>query len=247
MQNTSWENVSSWYDSLIGERGGYYQSHVVYPGVLQLMDLKPGMHVLDLACGQGAFCRLLKTKGAVVKGADASPALIAAARKYDPSIEYVVDDARSLNKLEGERYDRIVCILALQNFDPIGATLKRVSELLHEGGTFTAVILHPAFRSPRITGWGEDDKRKLQFRRVDRYLSPMKIPIQMHPGKQQGPVTWTYHRPLSTYIELGVQVGLTVDGLEEWVSDKQSQGKKANEENLARREIPMFLALRFRK
>jgi hypothetical protein len=42
--------------------------------------------------------------------------------------------------------------------------------------------------------------------------------------------------------------GLLIDALEEWPSHKTSQpGPRAAAENAARKEIPMFLALRARK
>lgn len=162
-------------------------------------------------------------------------------------IEYLVDDARTLEKVTGKQFDRIVSILALQNIDPLDGLFAQVSSLLAPSGTFTAVILHPAFRSPRITGWGEDERRDLQYRRVDRYLSPMKIPIDMHPGREKRSLTWTYHRPLSYYVSQGTKVGFAIDAIEEWTSDKESVGRHAKKENLAREEIPMFAAIRYRK
>jgi ubiquinone/menaquinone biosynthesis C-methylase UbiE len=251
MQNRSdsWEHVAHWYDSLIGEKGGYYHTHVIFPKTLSLLTLKENNSVLDLACGQGAFSRLLAQKGMKVTGVDASESLINAAKQYEGNedVQYAVDDARSLESLGNQKFDRIVSILALQNIDPLDPVFRRVHELLVDGGRFVGVILHPAFRSPRITGWGEDPARKLQFRRVDRYLSDMQIPITMHPGQSNSEMTWTYHRPLSAYVTALRQAHLYVDAMEEWVSDKQSVGKKGKQENLARDEIPMFLAFRAKR
>jgi ubiquinone/menaquinone biosynthesis C-methylase UbiE len=280
--NESWSHVASWYDSLVGNKGQYFHQHVIFPKLLEMLELSPKMMVLDLACGQGAFSRELAKRGANVIGVDASASLIVKAQDYsrgmvpkvagvvqsvggpnrkrfhkerknvallhtESPISYLVDDARSLHKLDGKTFDRVVSILAMQNIDPIDPVFSRVSFLLNPKGTFSIVILHPMFRSPRITGWGEDTGRKLQFRRVDRYMSAMKIPIDMHPGKQQRQLTWTYHRPLQTYIESGKKAGLVVTAIEEWVSDKQSEGRNAKQENLARAEIPMFMAIQFSK
>jgi hypothetical protein len=44
-----------------------------------------------------------------------------------------------------------------------------------------------------------------------------------------------------------VESGLYVDAVEEWVSNKNSlPGKRSKAENRARKEIPLFLALRAR-
>ena len=211
------------------------------------MDVKPGLKVLDLACGQGVFSRELLKLHAKVTGVDSSPRLIESAKHYGAGIEYIIDDARSLKKLSDQSFDRVVSILAIQNIDPIDGLFQRVHELLRSHGTFTIVILHPSFRSPRITGWGEDEKRKLQFRRIDRYITPMEIPIEMHPGKGNKQITWTYHRPLQAYVKIGSACGFVIDSIEELVSDKVSEGKHAKQENLARQEIPMFMTMRFRK
>lgn len=249
MKQQSWEHVANWYDSLIGEKGGYFHQHVIFPKTAKLLKLKEGQTVLDLACGQGAFARILAEKNVSVVGVDASSQLIQRAKQYEHNkkIEYIVDDARTLQKIGTQEFDSVVSILAVQNIDPIDQMFARIHGFLKENGKFVFVILHPAFRSPRITGWGEDEQRKLQFRRVDRYKSEMKIPIAMHPGRENGPVTWTYHRPLETYVTLLRQAHMSIDAIEEWVSDKQSVGKKGKQENLAREEIPMFMAIRARK
>ena len=52
MNQTSWENVASWYDALVGEKGGYFHTHVIFPRIMPLLSLKPKMKVLDIACGR---------------------------------------------------------------------------------------------------------------------------------------------------------------------------------------------------
>ena len=61
---------SDWYDQLVGESGSEYHREVVLPGVLRLINPQPGQRVLDIACGQGVFCRLLEKRGAEVTGVD---------------------------------------------------------------------------------------------------------------------------------------------------------------------------------
>ena len=88
-----------------------------------------------------------------------------------------------------------------------------------------------------------------QYRRVDGYLSPGQFPITMNPGHAAHgaePVqTWTFHRPVQTYVRLLTEAGFLVEALEEWPSMRKSQpGPRAAEEDRARREIPMFLGIR---
>src|SRR2546423_12252276 len=99
-RSTDWGRVAQWYDDLGGDEGSEFQREVIFPGVLRMLALKPGEKVLDLACGQGAFCRLLAEKGVKPTGVDAAIELIRLAReRSEASIEYVVGDARKLDFL----------------------------------------------------------------------------------------------------------------------------------------------------
>jgi SAM-dependent methyltransferase len=113
-------------------------------------------------------------------------------------------------------------------------------------GRLVIVMMHPCFRGPKCTAWGWDEQADVQYRRVDRYLVPRKEPIVTHPGSDPTHYTWSYHRPLQAYVKALRNAGLLVDALEEWPSHKTSEpgGPRSAAENLARKEIPMFLALR---
>ncbi|MBI4199607.1 MAG: class I SAM-dependent methyltransferase [Chloroflexi bacterium] len=243
---TAWDPVARWYDALVGEEGSEYHRKLVMPGALRLLDLRPGERVLDLACGQGVFCRLLQKAPVHVTGVDASEELVHLARRRSSKhITYLVGDARRLEELPSESFDAMACLLAIQNIDPVEPVFDTCARLLRPGGRLVLVLTHPCFRVARQSGWGWDEERELQYRRVDRYATPLKVPIQIHPGSQPRRVTWTFHRPLQTYVQGLVRAGMWVDVLEEWASHKASQpGPRANAENLARQEIPLFLALR---
>lgn len=232
-----------------------------------------GSAVLDVACGTGILARTLAERGARVTGVDASPALVEAARaKGIPGgggfIEYHAGDARALHALELSGFDAAACVLALMNIDPIGPVLSGVAGALKPGGVFVAVILHPAFRAPGRTFWGwERDGAAVrpdgkapppragaggawrQYRRVDAYLIAASSQIVMNPGAVSSgaaPVTTVTHlRSIGEYVRAFGAAGLLVDSLEEWPSHRVSKdGPRAAEENRARREIPMFLAIR---
>ncbi|MBC8105126.1 MAG: SAM-dependent methyltransferase, partial [Anaerolineae bacterium] len=128
---------------------------------------------------------------------------------------------------------------------PIQALFEGVARALREAGRFVIVMMHPAFRGPKETAWGWDETQKVQYRRVDRYLIPRKSPIVAHPGKAPDVYTWTFHKPIESYVRAARNAGLLIDALEEWPSHKISDsGPRAHAENVARKEIPMFLAVR---
>ena len=75
----------------------------------------------------------------------------------------------------------------------------------------------------------------------DRYG---RQPQRVHPcAAGRAPVTtWTFHRPLQTYVRAFSDAGFLIESIEEWPSLRQSQpGPRAREENRARKEIPLFL------
>lgn len=248
----SWENVAEWYDDLLSERRSDHHDELVVPGVLELLGDVGGRRVLDVACGQGLVSGSIAGAGAEVVGVDASESLIAAARGRLPGVRFEVGDARRLSDELGE-FDAAVCVLAAMNIDPLDELFASVAARLKPGGRFVCVLLHPAFRIPRSSGWrfetGGHAKAATQHRTVSGYLSERAIEITMNPGAAasgaEAVKTVTHHRPLSAYLNALAGAGLGVDRCEEWASRRRSEpGPRAEAENTARAEIPLFLALR---
>lgn len=245
---TSWEKSADWYDRIIGERGSELYQAVVIPSALKLLAPQRGQRVLDLGCGQGVFSRAMAQKGCEVTGIDAAPTLIQKARTYaaKPPVRYLVRDAAQLDGL-GE-FDAASAILCVQNMEHLDQVAASVAKVLKPGARMLWVVNHPAFRIPRQSAWGFDEDRKIQYRRTDAYSSTLSIPIVMHPGKADSESTVSFHRSMQVLTSTGFSAGLTLAGMEEWYSHKESQpGPRARAENRARKEFPLFLALLWEK
>lgn len=244
-KNTSWSPVAKWYSGIVGEGGHYFHEHVILPNLKALLDPKGGDSVLDIGCGQGVYARTLP-HNVDYTGIDVSKELILEAKKLTKNAKqiYFVADATKGIPVPADTFDHAVCILAIQNMKDGKSTIQNVGQSLKEKGDFVLVINHPSFRIPRQSSWGKDEAQKLEYRRVNRYLSPLEIPINAHPGLADSPLTWTYHEPLQYYVKALKEAGMVVTDLEEWTSDKVSTGKAAKSENRARSEFPMFLAIK---
>lgn len=248
---TEWSKVAQWYDELVGEEGSEYHRQVVLPGALRLLGVQANDHVVDIACGQGVLCRMLARQGILTTGVDASADLIRLSRDRNAQITegtikptYHVHDVRDLSFLPENAFTAAACLLAIQNIHPIAPVFAAAARVLKPMGRFVIVMMHPAFRGPKESHWGWDEKQKVQYRRVDRYLLPRKVPIVTHPGKGAD-YTWTFHKPIEAYVKAARTAGMLVDALEEWPSHKTStSGPRAPAENTARKEIPLFLAMR---
>ena len=263
-----WDEVATWYSDLVGSGASDHHERVVLPGVLRLLAPQRGMRLLDVACGEGRLCRELSELGVRCTGVDASGELVASAARRARKLpegerpEFVQGDARRLTESVGAEegfvpFDLAACVLALMNIDPLEPVVRGVAQCLAPGGRFVMVILHPAFRSPGLTSWGwEEQEAKRggrrgyrQYRRVDGYMTPGARPVVMNPGDvahgRRAVTTTTWHRPLQVYVRALADSGFVVDALEEWISQRSSDsGPRALEENRARREVPVFMALR---
>lgn len=260
-QNTSWGKVADWYDDLLtGDKAGStYQSTLILPNLKRLVEPRPGIVALDLACGQGMFARAWAASGAKVMASDISPELINIAKNSETSneakIEYFVSPSSNISFAKDDSVNIITCVLALQNIEDLAATFKECARVLKSVGTkdsgkMFVVLNHPAFRIPKASSWGFDQTLGVQYRRIDSYMTDSKVNIDMSPGKSQkdGGVsknfTVSFHRPLQVYFKALNKAGLAVTRLEEWVSNKESQpGARSEAENISRKEIPLFLCL----
>ncbi len=242
---TSWQPVNKWYKKLVDEKGHYYHQHVVIPGVLRLLSLDQSSRLLDVACGQGVLGRAIP-KNIQYTGFDIAQSLIEEAKRLDhsPNHTYIVGDATRELPLGEWKFTHAAIILALQNIGDTDAVITNISNHLLPGGKLVMILNHPCFRIPRQTSWGIDETNKLQYRRINRYMSSLKIPVTMHPGQKNSPVTWSFHQPLSYYIQILTKHGFVIDALEEWTSDKESVGSARRMENRGRSEFPLFLAVR---
>lgn len=240
---TSWQKVGKWYGSIVGEKGHFFHQSLVLPQTIKLLDLKSGDRLLDVACGQGVLARRMPENIKYV-GVDAARNLIEEARKMDTNKthKYFVADATADFGLK-EKFNKAVIILALQNIKEPEKTIRHVGEVMDKGGKLIIVLNHPCFRIPRQSSWEEDKMNKMQYRRVNRYMSPMEIPINAHPGKENSPLTWSFHHPLEDYSKYLFVNGFLIEKIEEWTSEKKSEGKAAKMENRAREEFPMFMAI----
>ena len=252
-KDTSWGSVATWYDGMVTGDDSY-QTQVIAPNLLRLMDLQAGDKVLDLACGtgffSGIFAKIVGPKN--VAGVDLGKQLVAIAKKNNPEIDFHVSSADDLSIFPAGHFDKIAIVLAIQNISEIKAMLLEIGRVLKTDGLVYIVMNHPAFRIPKRSGWGFDEVAGQQYRRIDGYLHESKEEIDMRPGSSKdggiGQITVSFHRPIQYYTKLFAATGFAVTRLEEWVSHRRSEnGPRQKEEDRMRSEIPLFLFMEIRK
>lgn len=245
MMDTSWEKSSNWYKKIVGDNGHYFHQMIIFPKIKQLINFEQIKSVLDLACGQGIFERQIDPKCDYV-GVDISKSLIeeAVRKSHNKNHQFLVADISKELPVNENFYDLITIILALQNIKNMRGVVKNANRYLKNRGKFLIVLNHPIFRIPRQSAWGVDSQNKIQYRRIDRYMSNLEIPIDTNPGKfQKSEITWSFHTPLSKFSQILFENNFLIEKIEEWVSEKKSTGPMAKMEDRARNEIPMFMAI----
>ena len=245
---TSWDPVADWYDGWMGKGGSEHHRRLAIPAVLELLKPQPGEEILDVGAGQGVLVKPITEARARYTGVDLSERLLRRARKYHGRRgRFIRGDARRLAQLPDLRaggFDAVVFLLSIQNMDPLEAVLESAAWALKAEGRLVMLVTHPCFRVPRQSGWGWDEGRKLQYRRVDRYLTPLSVPKKAYPGQQKG-VTLDFHRPLQDYVNGLADCGLAVDCISEIPTHRVcTSGPRAKARNAANREVPLFLGLR---
>lgn len=98
---------------------------------------------LDLACGTGVLCRILKDRGIAAQGMDFSAGMIAIAREADPAIPYEVADMTTYRP--EKQFDLVTCTGDAVNHIPALADVEKIFANVHgylaPGGHFIFDLL----------------------------------------------------------------------------------------------------------
>lgn len=101
--------------------------------LLELLKLRPGQRILDLACGNGVLSKQIAARGGVVVGVDSSPEMVEEAKKRGIDARLIDADDLKFNS----EFDAVFCNAALHwmKRDP-DAVIAGVKRALRSGGRF---------------------------------------------------------------------------------------------------------------
>jgi ubiquinone/menaquinone biosynthesis C-methylase UbiE len=234
---------------MVGEDGSNAHKLLI-PKIIGGLAIRSGDRILDIGCGQGILASHVIGKNGSYTGVDISKSLIEKAQKRNPAQQdkkpvFLVGNAHNLKSIQGltaASFDSAVFLLSIQDMRYPKKAIASAAWALNPGGRLVICMTHPAFRIPRQSGWGYDEKRKLLYRRVDGYLSSLDIPLRKDytSGKT---LTRSYHRPIGTYINTLALYGLHTTGFEEILSPEHENKKLSKAEKHALAEFPLFLMI----
>jgi SAM-dependent methyltransferase len=113
--------------------------------IARLLDLRPGMRVLDVPCGHGRIAGRLARAGCEVVGIDYTPKFIELARARHPQATFTIRDMRELDY--DAEFDAVVnWYTSFGYFDPDtnDAVLASFARALKRGGGLVLELHNPA-------------------------------------------------------------------------------------------------------
>ncbi len=105
---------------------------------LDLVDVGPGDRVLDLACGTGDICELVRERGAHAIGVDFAGVMLKGAQARGIDAEFVRGDAARLPCADGS-VDVVTCGFALRNFVALAPVFAELHRVLAPGGRLAVI------------------------------------------------------------------------------------------------------------
>ncbi len=231
-----WNTNAAYWDTRMGE-GNDFHKLLLEPNQIELLNIKKGDLILDIACGNGQFARKMTELGARVTAIDFSDEFIkiAGAKPLADKIDYRVIDVtkkNDLEKLKGNTFDSIVCTMAIMDIENIEPLIGFLPGILKSNGRFVFSILHPCFNSGEASQVNEHTDQggkdhNTYYVKTSNYLISQATKGTGMVGQPK--VQYYFHRPLSEILNLCFKNGFYMDGMREpSFKDSESQSTWGN-------------------
>lgn len=188
------------YDAIHGG-GGIHQPQRQARWLLDLMAARPGMRLLDVACGEGLLPRLAAARGLEAHGVDFSGVALRRGSSSVGPLQLAVADGQELPYIDAS-FDRVVSIGSLEHYADPGRGAAELARVLAPDGL--AVVLLPnsfglrwnvlyAWRHGEIQDDGQPIQRygtRRQWLRLLRAGGLEIVRIVGYEGELAGPRSW---------------------------------------------------------
>jgi SAM-dependent methyltransferase len=228
------ESAGAWIASM-GERGDWSREHVLDPAMLGRLEGRQFERALDVGCGEGRFCRMLKARAIPAVGIDPTEQLLEEARRRDPGGDYRLARAEELPFAEAS-FDLVVSYLTLIDIPDFRAAIREMARVLKPNGTLLIANLN-SFITSSPQGWTKDGNGRRLHYPVDRYLDEFASWLEW-----SGIRIENWHRPLGAYIGALLDSGLRLRFFDEPLP---VSGDAARQETY--RRAPWFLVMEWQR
>lgn len=209
MTDNGWDASAAAWIAALGPRGDFTREYIVDPVMRQRLARGGFRRALDVGCGEGRFCRLMREYAISPVGIDPTLALLGEARRRDPTGDYVEGRAEAL-PFEGASFDLVVSYMTLIDIDGLAAAIREMARVLSPGGSLLIASL-TSFSTAGPPGWERDgDGKAIRCHPIDHYLDERAEWVGWSDIKIRN-----WHRPLSTYMRLLLDAGLRLTFFDE--------------------------------
>jgi 2-polyprenyl-3-methyl-5-hydroxy-6-metoxy-1,4-benzoquinol methylase len=235
---TNAENIKLWSSApsnildSFGDEGDFARQYLLNPVLFTLLGDIKNKKILDAGCGQGYLSRLMAKKGAKVTGIDPAHDFIQYAINHESQeklgITYLEEDLAKYKQSRGE-FDFIVSNMVFMDIPDYQTAIHNCIQSLKNGGYFIFSISHPCF-------FPDSEWDKNPVVEIREYF-------QEYSEKQN--FGYSFHRTLSSYLNLVINEGCEIKQLIEPKLDEKTARLKAN--YLRQAHVPSFLIVQTRK
>ena len=240
MGDDGWNASAKAWIADMGETGDYGRQWVLDgPMIARLRRLTPG-RALDVGCGEGRFCRILRQEGFDPVGLDPTVALLEAARARDPRGLYVEGRGEALDFPDAS-FGLVVSCLSLIDIEHADRAIAEMARVLRPGGHLLIANLTSFSTAANPNPW-----RPLADGTegwvIDHYMDERSYWIGWG---QLRVLNW--HRPLSTYMSLLLDAGLELRHFDEPMPRGGSAAELDSSGLAASRRVPGFVVMDWQK
>jgi SAM-dependent methyltransferase len=233
--SNGWELSAGAWIAAVGDRGDWSREHVLDPAMLERISIRRFERALDVGCGEGRFCRLLKSKHIPAVGIDPTEKLIAHAKTLDPGGDYKIAKAEAL-PFPSASFDLVVSYLTLIDIADFRLALSEMSRVLKPGGILLIANLN-SFITSRPDGWNKAPDGQYLHYPVDDYLEERAAWVEWGEIRIQN-----WHRPLAAYMRNLIGLGLTLTFFDEPQPRSGAQDRQARY-----RRAPWFMVMEWKR
>ncbi|MGH9594107.1 MAG: class I SAM-dependent methyltransferase [Bryobacteraceae bacterium] len=200
--DNGWQTSAGAWIADMGEDGDFGRRHVLDGIMLSRALMRSPKNALDVGCGEGRFCRMLKRHSVQITGIDPTPALLTAASKRDKDGTYIEAAAERLPFRDGT-FDLAVSYLSLIDIPNVEAAIPEIARVLKPNGALLIANLTSFVTACADTGWVKNSTGQRLHYPVDHYLDERAMWIAY-----RGIRIVNHHRPMSTYFRALLGAGL---------------------------------------
>ncbi len=234
--SNGWDDSASAWIAKMGDHGDWSRQAILDPAMLARLHERRFERALDIGCGEGRFCRLLKDRGVSTICIDTTSALIERAKLLDTGGDYQIASAEMLPFADAT-FDLVISYLTLVDIDDYRAAIDEMARVLKPSGTVLIANLTSFNTAGLSTGWIKDDQGRRLHYPVDRYLDE-----SFCWGEWADIRVKQWHRPLRAYFSALLQSGLELAFFDEPEPQSGEPDRLS-----AYRRAPWFLIMEWRR